>query len=253
MEKQKGTVGAVDKAFALLETMLAYKEPVTIKELSADTKIPKSTIHGLLSTMRLRGIVEQNQNGEYIPGYRLLEYGFAAYMSWDDVQLANPILYEISKKTKANSLLAVDTYGAVVNVGYWCPKETVAGVIPYIGKKYPFHATAMGKVFLADYDEKKAELCLKRDGLKKYTSNTITDIESIKNELKIIKTTGFAVCNGEFHEVNKGIAVPVYDRNKKMIYALGALDDITGMDEEKVREIVGVLKNGAKKLSRLLG
>jgi DNA-binding IclR family transcriptional regulator len=56
--------------------------------------------------------------------------------------------------------------------------------------------------------------------LKKYTENTITNIEVLKDELKVIKECGYATDKTE-HDVGIWcVAAPIFERNKKIIAAI---------------------------------
>lgn len=252
MADTKGTVHSVDKAFYLLDIMSANKEPMSLKALSAMTGFPKPTIHALLATMRERGIIEQNDHGAYELGYRLFEYGLSAYSSWDDIQLANPIMSRVVIETRSNCILAAVSSGHCINVGYWAASEAITGIFPFVGTRNPLHATAQGKVFLAYSDEKKIRRLIEKNGLKKYTPNTITDPDAFLTELRTIREKGFAICDGELHQNNKVVSVPVFSKEREVIYALGVLDDIQKIKDENVKEIVRVLKREAKKLSKVL-
>lgn len=84
MAEQEGkTIHSVAKAIRLLDLLTAAGQPASLTELYQKTGWPKSTIHGLLSTMRESGLIEQTPNGRYWLGIRLFEYGCAVSNSWD--------------------------------------------------------------------------------------------------------------------------------------------------------------------------
>ena len=72
MAEQEGkTIHSVAKAIRLLDLLTAAGQPASLTELYQKTGWPKSTIHGLLSTMRESGLIEQTPNGRYWLGIRL--------------------------------------------------------------------------------------------------------------------------------------------------------------------------------------
>lgn len=76
MEENVRKTASVDKAMALLECFLEAREPMSLAELSESTGMPKSSIHGLLNTMRVRKMVQQiGHNGKYWLGPLALELG----------------------------------------------------------------------------------------------------------------------------------------------------------------------------------
>ena len=77
MAEQEGkTIHSVAKAIRLLDILTESGQPASLTELYQKTGWPKSTIHGLLSTMRESGLIEQTPNGRYrlcrlqLMGYR---------------------------------------------------------------------------------------------------------------------------------------------------------------------------------------
>lgn len=52
MSNKNGPVQSVAKALRLLDLLMEAHQPLTLAALSEQTGWPKSTIHGLLSTMR---------------------------------------------------------------------------------------------------------------------------------------------------------------------------------------------------------
>ena len=73
-ELETKTIHSVAKAIRLLDLLAERTKPATLTELYQATGWPKSTIHGLLSTMREAGLIEQTPNGRYWLGIRLFEY-----------------------------------------------------------------------------------------------------------------------------------------------------------------------------------
>ena len=85
-------IHSVAKAITLLDILTHRAQPVALTELYRETGWPKSTIHGLLSTMRASGLIEQGADGRYWLGIRLFEYGCAVSNSWNISTIARPYM-----------------------------------------------------------------------------------------------------------------------------------------------------------------
>ena len=57
------TIQSVAKAMTLLDLLSEASAPLSLSEISQKTKWPKSTIHGLLSTMREFSVIAQDEEG----------------------------------------------------------------------------------------------------------------------------------------------------------------------------------------------
>ena len=94
-ELESKTIHSVAKAIRLLDLLAERTKPATLTELYQATGWPKSKIHGLLSTMREAGLIEQMPNGRYWLGIRLFEYGCAVSNAWDIGTIARPYMQKI--------------------------------------------------------------------------------------------------------------------------------------------------------------
>ena len=117
MAEQEGkTIHSVAKAIRLLDILTESGQPASLTELYQKTGWPKSTIHGLLSTMRESGLIEQMPNGRYWLGIRLFEYGCAVSNSWDIGTIARPHMQSICAELGESVFLSVFDRAAVVTL-----------------------------------------------------------------------------------------------------------------------------------------
>ena len=175
-------VQSVAKAMKLLEVLNESRTPMTLSEISLKTGWPKSTIHGILSTMREDSLVAQDTEGRYMLGIRLFEYGCALRTSWEFLDTLKPYIEHISYETGEAVFLSVLDQGAVVTLdraedrsGLW--------IRPDLGCRLPLHCTAEGNLFLAYMTEDEREALLNDYPYTAYTGHTITDRRSFMKEL----------------------------------------------------------------------
>lgn len=100
MFHENGPVQSAAKALRLLGLLMEAHQPLTLAALSEQTGWPKSTIHGLLSTMRESAVVDQQSDERYCLGVRLFEYGCAVGASWSVSDLAKPHLQHLASVTR---------------------------------------------------------------------------------------------------------------------------------------------------------
>ena len=107
---------SVAKAMELLQLLSRSKKPLSLKELSAQCGYPKSTVFGLLTTMRTYDVVTQTPDGKYSLGLRLFEYGRQVERSWDISLVARPYMEHLCQQTGASVVLSVCEGGSVVTL-----------------------------------------------------------------------------------------------------------------------------------------
>ena len=77
------TILSVAKAMEILQELSREGRALSLTELAARCGYPKSTVFGLLGTMREYDVVTQTSDGKYTLGLRLFEYGRQVERSWD--------------------------------------------------------------------------------------------------------------------------------------------------------------------------
>ena len=116
MSNENGPVQSVAKALRLLGLLMEAHQPLTLAALSKQTGWPKSTIHGLLSTMRESAVVDQQSDGRYCLGVRLFEYGCAVGASWSVSDLAKPHLQHLASVTGQSVFLSMLNRSEVITI-----------------------------------------------------------------------------------------------------------------------------------------
>ncbi|RND29455.1 DNA-binding transcriptional regulator KdgR, partial [Vibrio cholerae] len=80
-----------------------------------------------------------------------------------------------------------------------------------IGRRNPLYSTAIGKVLLAERNEEEVRQILADVEFTQSTENTHSDVDSLLEELPVVKEQGFAQDNEEQEVGLRCLAVPVYD------------------------------------------
>ena len=76
-------------------------------------------------------------------------------------------------------------------------------VVQILGTRAPLHVTAVGKVFLAEDGAEAASAYAQRTGLPRSTEQTLTDAQTLANELAKVRTQGYAT---DREEAEKGVS-----------------------------------------------
>ena len=87
------------------------------------------------------------------------------------------------------------------------------------GRNLPLHATAPGKVLLANRPEREL-IRLSRIGFAPYTPHTIIRVEPLLEEIARVRSRGFATAFGEYQPHLNAVAVPVLDHRGSILAAL---------------------------------
>lgn len=245
------TIQSVAKAMNLLDLLAASPQPMTLAEISQKTGWPKSTVHGLLSTMREYSVIAQDEEGRYMLGIRLFEYGCTLSSSWTIIETAKPYIQHISYTTGEAVFLSILDRGEVITLdradnrtGLWISAE--------MGCRLPVHCTSQGKLFLAYMPEQEQKSILKRTPLRPYTEHTITTMPALQKELELIRQRGYATENGEYKTGMRSVAAPIFDETGSVRYAIGIIGMFRQIESERFSRATEVVLETARKISQSL-
>lgn len=246
------TVLSVAKAMELLQQLSDAGEPLTLTALSARTGFPKSTVFGLLTTMREYDVVAQRGDGKYTLGLRLFEFGCRVSSSWNGSAVARPYMEHLSTEVNASAMLSICEGGHVVTL------DQVEGrgelrIVSNLGSPLPLHCTSQGKIFLAHMSESEALGLLSRAPLTPFTPHTITDARALLAALPRVRADGYAVENGEYKIGLRSISAPVYERSGAVRYTVGAIGMFRSVHSDEFRRAIEAVVATGRMISAALG
>jgi DNA-binding IclR family transcriptional regulator len=217
---------SIEKAFRMLEILAAHS-PRGVTEIADELGLKKSSVSRLLKALAELGYAEQTtQRGQYRMSPRIVVLA-KCYLEDDRlVKEAQPILHELALTLRASAHLAVLAGGDLVIVAKEPSPEHIQ-VITRVGGRTPLHASALGKVLLADLPEKKRAALL-GDTLTRYTEKTITDPRKLQKALDEIREQGFAVELEEEHPGVGCIGAPVRNALGRWIAAISVAGPLHG-------------------------
>src|SRR6202051_2137065 len=219
-ERQRGGVQSLGRAFAILEQVARHREGIGLAELSKLVGLHNSTTFHLAKTMVSLGYLRQEKDSKrYRVGRPLFALAASALDEIEMVNVATPVLEELSRETSESSHFAVRMGDAVVVIA----RTSGPGAFQLtdrVGVVRPAHCTALGKIILASLRPDQLKRFLERVDLKPSTSKSITDVSVLLREMAEIKRSGIAFDDGEFNPEVRCVAVPVTDFTGQIIGAL---------------------------------
>jgi IclR family acetate operon transcriptional repressor len=244
-------VASVDRALEIMLILGQSSHDVGVTELSRTLGVQKSTVHSLLQTLMARGFVDQNDNGRYTLGIKLMQLGNICAERLDVRKAANPIMTELAGETGEIVLLAVLSRNELIIIEKIEPQRSFL-IIPKLDFTIAVHSTAVGKVLLANAEGNIVQAVVER-GLRSYTPFTITDLNGLEDELDRVRSQGYAVGCNETIEGVTCIAVPVYNASGEVAAALSVSSASSAATPDRYGELIRLLKEKARHISDRLG
>ena len=220
LENNASHVQSVARALQALELLAEENRELTLTEMSNKLKWPKSTLHGILTTLRDYRVVDQSaENGRYRLGIRLFEFGQKVTRSWDIHSLAIPVMQGLNRMFGEMVQLATEDSGEVLYIEK-LDSTHIIRIVSETGARLPMHCSGLGKTLLAYKSPAEVKRILTKSGMPRMTRNTITDLPRMNAELEKIRRQGYAVDDREIMEGLRCVAAPIYDRNGEVKYAI---------------------------------
>jgi IclR family transcriptional regulator, KDG regulon repressor len=252
-EKSNYVIQSVSHALDVLEQFHGSIDEVGVTELSKRLKLHKNNVFRLLATLEARGYIEQNKLTEnYRLGLRCLQLGQTFIHQMGLLLQSRSVLEELSKATKESAYVAIRKGSAIIPLDFVEAARTVR-VVSFLGTVLPSHCTAAGKVHLAFESEGTPGQGLP-ERLERYTDHTILEREALRQQIKIIGESGYAVEQGEFSEDVNAVAVPIRDYTRSLVGTLAVVGPAHRLFDDTVsNDIAPVLLKAGAELSKRLG
>ncbi|NLL21762.1 MAG: IclR family transcriptional regulator [Firmicutes bacterium] len=249
----KYLIKSVIKAFQIIEAMSVHNDEIRVKDLSKKMNMEQSTVHRFLLTLEYLGYVKQTEkHGKYCLSLKLFELGNNLIQTLDLHSQSLPVLQALNKKLEETVHLVVLDKGEAVFVNKLAVYPTVV-TYSYIGKRTHAHCLASGKVLLAYLSQGELHEIINNKGLPRYTDNTITDEEELKNHLAEIRKEGLAYSFGEFEPIVNCVAAPIYNHMGQVLAAVSVSGPANRLNGERLKEIGAEVKKAASDISKKFG
>ena len=252
-DRQRSGVQSLGRAFAILEEVARHREGIGLAELSKRVGLHNSTTFHLAKTMVSLGYMRQERDSKrYRVGRPLFALAASALDEIEMVNLATPVLEDLSRETGESGHFAVRMGDAVVVIA----RTSGTGAFQLtdrVGVVRPAHCTALGKIILASLRPDQLKRFLERVELKPSTKKSVTDQSVLLREITEIRRTAIAFDDGEFNPEVRCVAVPVYNFTGEVIGALGISGPIWRMSDQMLQSRAKLVQTAAGRLSAEFG
>jgi DNA-binding IclR family transcriptional regulator len=202
-------VGALSKGFNILEAVTADRRGLSFSEVVDQTGIPKASAHRLLRELvDLSALTFDEATRTYQGGLLLAGLGASVTANYDVRRVVRPHLEALHARTGSVVTLGIRDGDVGIYIDKIEPADFVIRLHSEVGKSFPLHCTAMGKVLLAHSDSATIHRIARRK-LRAYTDNTITDGQALRDELMEVLKKGIAVDREEITRGLTCLAAPI--------------------------------------------
>jgi IclR family KDG regulon transcriptional repressor len=204
----------------ILEVVAREARPMTPTEINELLNLPKPTIHRLVAHLEQEGFLSRHLDGRsYLPGPRLREMMRGVIRGGHHALPRREVLTRLHAAIGETCNLSVPDGDAMIYVDR-VETDWPLRIALKIGSRVPLHATAAGKVALAQMPEASLTQFLSKATLAPFTQGTITAPDMLRAEIAKIRAQGYSTDSQEFVPGMIAVAVPVSDSSGRFLATL---------------------------------
>lgn len=236
-------------ATKVLDILLLFDE--TRPELSSDAigdaiQTPRSSTYRYIRTLTDKGFLEKAESGKYRLGPTFLQFGNLIYGEQTLNSIALPVMTTIRDEMNETVLLT-RRFNRFSVCTERVEGQQAVRITFKLGHTQPLHAGASSKILLAFAGKRVRDEYLAQP-LERFTGNTITDSEMLREHLQQIREQGFCISDGEVDVGAKAVAVPILNSKNRLVAGLSTAGPAFRMDDETVEKHIQLLRYGAAEI-----
>ncbi|WP_315834345.1 IclR family transcriptional regulator [Bradyrhizobium prioriisuperbiae] len=225
------SVKSADRAFDILEYVADAAEPPSFSQMLVDLRIPRSSLFHLLNNLLGRGYLEQDSvTDRYRVGDHVRQ--LAKKISGPPLAtLVAPFLKQLTNELNETAGFYVGDGNTVETIASTTSSQALAYTMK-VGERAPLYAVSSGKITLSRMSPGEFDAYLKDLKFEAVTPQTITSKRGLREDLAIVRQTGFAHSREEFTPGITGMATAV-EHNGRFFGALNLAVPTVRFNDER--------------------
>lgn len=243
-------MSALEKGFSIIDVVAAAGSTgLPFSRIVDHTEIPKATAHRLLNELvEMSALTLDPTTRRYRGGLLLARIGASVMADYDLRAVARPYLQALHDEVGHVATLGIRDHDSGVYVDKIESRDFGIRLHSEVGKTFPLHCTAMGKVLLSHADPSDIRRLLNRK-LEAHTPKTITNPKKLRAELKQVYTQGYAIDDEEITRGLVCVAAPIFSVDGKVAGAISCTCPSHVADEGGIKTRIEAVRRFAEKAS----
>ncbi len=250
--KQVGkNIQSIQRAVDILNCFHSDHDQLTLTQISLTLGLNKSTVHGIINTLRNNEYMTQTDEGKYILGPALLNKSVHSKSLLQDrlYQAGHIIMGSVSNETNSSACLFFFHYKTPYLLYSVSPENALYRFNGDFNNT-PLYSSASGKLALSLMSDSSIHNYLSHCPFRPVSPFTITEFSLLKENLATIKKQGYSFEKEEVYEGISSISVPVYE-NSTMIGSI-SITNTSLYIERNIDRLVNCLVTASKAVQEKL-
>ncbi len=248
----KYMVPALERGLRLLQEFGRGNATLGAPELARRLQLPRATIFRMLNTLEAMGFLQRAEgSNDYRLGLSVMRLGFEFLSSMDLTELGQPVIARLCGEIRYPCNIVVRDGRSIVYVAKVTPPTPLTSSVR-VGTRLPAHATALGRVLLADLSLPELRTLYPEEHLEAHTPKTPRTVLDLFNLVEADRERGHVFSEGFYESSICTIAAPVRDHSGRVVAALGTTVPAPHVEEGRAETLIAGVCDAAAELSELL-
>ena len=247
-KKDQYLLQSLDNALAVLNLFL-HEDKLTLTQIAQKSGLNKTVAYRIVYTLEKRDYLNADRNGRYRPGIQLAALGIRAQISRVAVELAKPVLMELSRELNETVHLTqrYDTCRATL-IDEILPQQGLIAASSATRSLQLLHMCCTGLAILSTHSDEEISDYSSAVAFEKRSCPSILSPAQLMEKIAFVREKGYML-NDQMYETGVGaIGVPVFARpGQSAEYAISISGPAERILSQKDR-IVTHLQSAAQKL-----
>ncbi|QEW00996.1 helix-turn-helix domain-containing protein [Microbacterium caowuchunii] len=247
-ERSRDRIQSIERGVEVLRAFSHRQGALSVAEIAERVDLARPVVRRILLTFAHLGYTEAT-NGFWSLTPRILELGSGYFATSSLPEISHGYMTEVVERTGETCSIGVLDGMEVIHVARVEDRRPMPDSVR-IGNRLPAHATAVGKVLLADLPDAELDHLLAGATLEEHTPRTVVDAAALRNRLEQVRVQGFDISAEELHPGQVAVAVPIRV-DGRTVGGLSASSTTVRETEKSLAEVVmPVLRDAAAEIAR---
>lgn len=248
---KKDFVTSLARGLKVIQSFDKEYGKMSLSQVAARAGLTRATARRCLFTLNTLGYV--NSDGKlFCLTPKILELGYSYLASQPIVDIVQGFVDQVSAKIEESCSVSVLDGTDVVYISRRMTQR-IMSISLNVGTRLPAVATSMGRVLLADKSIEELDAILEGVEIKQFTEHTLVDKQALKDELLEVRKQGYAIVNEELEPGLRSVAVPIYNKEERVVAAINAGTYAARISEaDLIGRILPCLQDAAAEIRKAL-
>lgn len=251
MRTRKPRTNGAERAFQIIECLVALDKPATAYQVAKTLQAPLSTVYESIALLeRLEVLVSKGGDGKYSPGPRLQVYGLAYSRNLEADEVYRAEAHNLARNTGYDCHICIRD-GDYLVVSIKVEGEDRFHVSTRPGARLPLHWTASGRLLVGHLSPEERRLIIDRLAASD-TKRVVKDPVQLEKICVDSWRQGYSIQLAESDFALACVAAPIINPDNACVATIGIVVP-DSMADAKGAELAAIVVNSARHIEKQLG